>query len=673
LLPGSVAGGTILRMVDTPASGDAASSEALVRGRQALARHAWREAFDLLAQADLQAGPGGLVAADLEALSEAALFTPELDAADDAKERAFNAYLAELNPARAAYLALEIGRDNAFRGRPSIASAWVHRAERLLDDQPESYAHGYLALVRSQFARMTGDIDAALAEAQEAIAIAERARDKELRAWGQCVLGALRIAAGEAPEGLALLEEASILAVNGELTPYHSGLICCQMITACHDLTDYQRATEWIEATDRYCQRQSVSGFPGACRIHRAEIVALGGGLERAEGELVEATAEFGRLGASPALGLGFYALGEVRRIRGDLPGAEEALRQAHAMGVSPHPALALIRLAQGKIEAAANAIDRAVAEGGGDRWSLARLLVAQVEIAIAAGHPERAATAANRLAEIVTTYPSPALQASVHVSQGRVRLAEQDATAADRELREGIRLWREVGNPYEVARARILLAQALHSLGDGEDAALELRTARDEFTRLGAATDLAAAERAQAAADRRFERPVQVRKVFMFSDIVGSTRLAEVLGNEAWEGLLQWHDRTLRLLIERSRGHVINGTGDGFFAAFDSAESAVESAIAIQRALAEQRQASGFALDVRIGLHSAEANRRGDDFSGMGVHVAARVAALAGPGEILATEGTIAEAATTGVADRRQARLKGVSKSVAIASIVWR
>jgi len=660
-------------MVDTPVPSDAAPSDALARGREALARHAWREAYDLLAQADREAGSPGLSAGDLEALGEAALFAADRDAATDARERAFAAYLAEPNPVRAAYLALAMGRQHAFEGRPSIASGWVRRAERLLEGLPESYAHGHLALVRGDHARLTGNTDVALAQAEEAIAIAERVRDAELRAWGLSRLGAMRIAAGDAPDGLAMLEEASIAAVNGELPPYTSGIICCTMIAACRDLTDYQRAAEWIEATDRYCRRQSVPGFPGACRIHRAELVALGGGWERAEDELVKATAEFGQLGPTPPLAAGFYALGEVRRLRGELGTAEEALRQAHGLGQSPQPALALIRLAQRKVAAAATAIDRAVDEGRAEPWSLVRLLPAQVEIAIAAGARDRADKAARELGEIVSAHPTPALNASVHVSLGRVRLAEQDPGAADRELREGIRLWREVGNPYEVARARALLAQTLHILGDEEDAGLELQAASDEFARLGAAGDLAATERALAVAMERASRPAQVQKTFMFTDIVGSTRLAEVLGNEAWEGLLRWHDRTLRSLIERSHGQVINGTGDGFFAAFDSAGQAVESAMAIQAGLAKQRQASGFALDVRIGLHTGEANRRGEDFSGMGVHVAARIAALAGAGEILASEATLADSAAIAVADYREARLKGVRKPVAIASIAWR
>ena len=82
------------------------------------------------------------------------------------------------------------------------------------------------------------------------------------------------------------MEEASIAAVNDELSPLASGITCCRMISACRDLTDYQRATEWIEATESYCKRQAVSGFPGVCRIHRAEVKAVAGAWDTAEQEL---------------------------------------------------------------------------------------------------------------------------------------------------------------------------------------------------------------------------------------------------------------------------------------------------------------------------------------------------------------------------------------------------
>jgi class 3 adenylate cyclase len=180
------------------------------------------------------------------------------------------------------------------------------------------------------------------------------------------------------------------------------------------------------------------------------------------------------------------------------------------------------------------------------------------------------------------------------------------------------------------------------------------------------------AAERDLRAAEERKTVPVQARKTFMFTDIVGSTNLAEVLGNQAWELVLRQHDDMLRDLVAKSGGEIVNSTGDGFFVAFDSARHGIECARSIQRGLAEYRRADGGPITVRIGLHTAEANRRGGDYSGMAVHVAARVASLASGGEIFATTETLTEAGEEGTEGARATSVKGVTAPVAIAVVAW-
>lgn len=653
-------------MTEATSPSTASPADPLDAGRAALASHDWASAFEHLTAAD---SAGGLRGADLEDLAMAAYFTAQAEAGIAIKERAFKARLDEGDPVRAAYLALDIAREYAFLGKTSIATSWMRRAERMLGDG-ETYAHGYLALTRAEAAAASGDPDLALTEAARAVEIGERTFDGDLRAFAQGTLAQLKIAAGDVDDGFALLEEAALAAVSGELSPFASGVTACRMIGTCRDLTDYRRASEWIEATERYCARQAVSGFPGVCRVHRAEVTAVSGAWDKAEIDLERATAELGAYNAAPVQADGYYAIGDVRRLKGDLAGAEAALREAHARGKSPQPALALIRLAEGKVKAASSAIDAAVAETW-DRWARARLLPAQVEIAIAAGDVERARAAVTEHAEIIAARPSPALRAAQAMAKGRVLLAEGDPAGAARELRTAVREWREVGVPYEIARTRALLARALRALDDEEDADLELQAALDEFRHLGAPGDIDAAERELRAAQERRSGPVQVRMTFMFTDVVGSTNLAEALGDQAWERLLRWHDDTLRALIASGGGEVVKTTGDGFFVAFESARHGVDCAISIQRALRDHRAATGFAISVRIGLHTAEANRRETDYIGMGVHVAARVAALAGAGEILATAETLADAGVT-AADAREAAVKGVTAPVRIASLAW-
>jgi class 3 adenylate cyclase len=645
-------------------------SAGLPAARDALQGHRWSEAFDLLSQADRE---GVLEPEDLEALAQAAWFNARADLAVEAKERAFKAHLDGGNTTRAAALAFDISREYMMQRKSSIASAWSSRGERLLKGEPESFANGYLALSQSRAAQAAGDFDRAIELAASVVELGGRFGDTDLQAWGLLQQGQLLITLGRTDEGFPLMEEATIAAVNGELSPFTTGVAYCSMIAVCRDTTDYRRAGEWTDAAHRWCERQAINGFPGICRVHRAEIVGLQGALERAEQELRQATQELAAYNATPPLADGLYALGEVRMRMGDLEGAEDALRQAHSLGRAPQPALALIRLSEGKVRAAATAINSAVAGETWDLWARARLLPAQAEIAIAAGDPTTARAAAEELSGISETYGSPALHATKHDAWGRVLLAEGDADAAISELRTAMKHWQEVGAPYEVASDRVVLASALRGLEDADQADLELEAAKAEFERLGANLGVAMATDAIRAAAERGAAPLSTRKTFVFTDIVGSTNLAEAMGDVAWEHLLRWHDETLRSLFVRHGGEVVNSTGDGFFVAFDSSRSALEGAVDVQRALADHRRSHGFAPSVRMGVHAADANRRGSDYSGSGVHVAARIAALAEGGQVLASAETATEAAAPFAASEpRGVALKGVSAEVSIVAISW-
>ncbi len=163
-----------------------------------------------------------------------------------------------------------------------------------------------------------------------------------------------------------------------------------------------------------------------------------------------------------------------------------------------------------------------------------------------------------------------------------------------------------------------------------------------------------------------------RVVKTFMFTDIVGSTNLLELLGDEAWHDLLRWHDQTLRGLFAAFQGEEVVGTGDGFFVGFDSPDAALACAVAIQRTLLEQRQRQGFAPQVRIGVHASGATQVGRNFQGKGVHEAARIAALAEGGQILASRDTAAGGRYP-AGDARSVVLKGISEPMEVVTVAWR
>ncbi|MGH2674686.1 MAG: adenylate/guanylate cyclase domain-containing protein [Actinomycetota bacterium] len=641
----------------------------IAAAREALGRHAWHEAFDLLRKADAE---GRLSARDLELLGEAAWWSGDMDACIAARERAYAAHVEAGEPLEAAMVAFSLVRDHGNRLDGALSSAWFRRAERLLRDQPESVPHGYLEMMRTRAAHNAGEFDRAVGLGANAVEMGMRFGDQNLQALALMYQGMAMVGRGDVEEGLALLDEATVAAVSGELLPNVTGMVYCNMISTCQELAEYRRAGEWTEAAKRWCDRQAISGFPGLCRVHRAEIIRLRGAWAEAEQEAKQACTELMDHGLPAFAGDGFYEVGEIRFRMGDLAAAEDAFRQANELGRDPQPGLALLRLAQGSVDAAASLIRRSLEE---HREPLSRVqrLSAQVEIAVASGDVETADRAGAELEEIAGRYGSDALHAAAACARARVRLEQGQAADAIPGARRGWQLWRDLDAPYEAAMAREILGHAYRAMGDEETAVLELQAARSALEKLGAATDARRVtgllgEDAASGGGRR------VAKTFMFTDIVRSTNLVEAIGDEAWEDLVVWHDRILRVLFAEHRGEEVDHAGDGFFVAFEDPAAALASAVAIQRSLAEHRRTHGFAPQVRIGLHAAEATGRGGDYGGRGVHRAARIGGLAGAGEIVASAETVdAAAGSWEVSEARETTLKGFAEPARVVTVSWR
>ena len=148
-----------------------------------------------------------------------------------------------------------------------------------------------------------------------------------------------------------------------------------------------------------------------------------------------------------------------------------------------------------------------------------------------------------------------------------------------------------------------------------------------------------------------------RVLTTVVFSDMVASTQRAAALGDARWHRLLDDHDRAVRDQLRRFRGREIKTMGDGFLVCFDGPARAIRCAQAIIGAARE------LDVEVRVGIHSGECEIRGDDLAGLTVHVAARVGALAGPGQVLVSRTVVDLVAGSGIgfSDRGEHELKGV------------
>jgi class 3 adenylate cyclase len=139
---------------------------------------------------------------------------------------------------------------------------------------------------------------------------------------------------------------------------------------------------------------------------------------------------------------------------------------------------------------------------------------------------------------------------------------------------------------------------------------------------------------------ERRVPAPERTVSAVLFTDVVDSTRRAADVGDARWKSLLDRHDRAAAAAVARGGGRVVKSTGDGVLALFPSAGAALRAAGRLRDDLAAE------GLEIRIGVHVGDVDHRGGDVSGLAVHIAARVMAEAGAGELFVTPSVVAAVA---------------------------
>jgi class 3 adenylate cyclase len=635
----------------------------LGEARKAFETHSWEAAFEAFRAADAD---HGLAPEDIYLMGEAAFWGGHAQEAIEAAQRAHAAYLDDGRVADAAWTALITAVLLQASGERSASAGWLGKAQRLLVDVPEAPAHALLAWLEGQLMLRLKGFDQALEKAQEVEAIAGRVHDRDLAALGISMQGFLRVITGDVSGGFALIDEMMAAAMAGELGTFATAEVFCEMVVSSLEVADLERATEWLETADR--ADPPLVHFPGCCRVHRATILRNRGEWPEADREARRAREEVAGVEIEHE-GMALTEIGELYRCRGEVTLAQQAFEDAYETGWPPQPGLSLLLLRNGDVAGARRMIDRAVDWAGDTPSSLVRLLPAQVEIATAAGDDEGVDAAAERLAAVASTLGSTTVVAANSFVDG-VRLQRHgDLRGAARQLEASVRAWQQVHNPYEAAHARVRLADVFVELGDEDSARVELRAARKTFERLGAAPE--AGDVSRRLGD---DTASHATRTFMFTDIVNSTSLLSAVGDEVWDGVRRWHDRTLRTIVDEHRGQIVKGTGDGFFIAFEDPALAVDSAVAIQRALAAHRRSDGFSPAVRIGLHEGSAVAADGDYAGQDVVVAARISALAGADEILVS-GAVGTRLGPHVSlvQRGPTELKGIPQPVEVAAVDWR
>src|SRR5919108_2738657 len=252
-----------------------AAADRLAAGHEALERHAWQEAFELLSAL---AGEGSLEPSDLEALATALHWLGRRSEAIDAREQAYAGYVEAGWNRDAARVAIALSDDYGERMLASATSpGWLRRAGRLLEDEPVSREHGEILVRRARALGLQRDFGAAIKAARKAQKHGRRVGSRDVEGWGLVLEGSALVRVGRVDDGLELLAEASAAAVGEELEPFTTLVVHCVTIDCCRDVGDDVRASEWADTAEHWCTRHSLAGFPAVFRLRRAEIAARRG------------------------------------------------------------------------------------------------------------------------------------------------------------------------------------------------------------------------------------------------------------------------------------------------------------------------------------------------------------------------------------------------------------
>ena len=401
------------------------------------------------------------------------------------------------------------------------------------------------------------------------------------------------------------------------------------MIGACRDLTDYRRASEWIEATERYCERQSLSGFPGICRIHRAEVAAVGGGWERGRAGARAGDDRARRLPRHAAAGRRLLcdrrhppAQGRLRGRRGRAPRGPRP-RSIAATRARADPA------GRGQGQGRRRGDQRGRRRG--DLGSLGSGATAPGPGARSRSPPATwsgRATAVDELAGIVEGYPSPALEAGRQAALGRVlrrrgRRGRRRPRSSGRRSRAGARSARRTRWPGRERSCRGRCAPSRTTTS------ADLELGRRSMSSAGSApgstsrppSASCATPRTAAAAPR--PRGRRSCSPTSWARRTSPRRSATRRGSGSCAGTTTCSGAWSRSGAARSSTRPATGS---------SRRSSRPAPASIARS-----RSSGPCVDHRASdrfrarrsgsaCTRAEANRRGTDYSGIGVHVAARV-----------------------------------------------
>jgi len=458
--------------VDQPApTADAGQDEDSDRARalDLMRRRAWVAAAKVFEHLDRE---GGLAAEDIDRWALAIECRGRPAEAIPVLIRAVTAHVTAGQPHLAARAAITLAKIELERNAAAAAAGWIDRAETLKCNADDVGTEAYFLWMKSRLASFNGRSDEALQLAVAAHHAASASGDQGLIALTLTYIGFFNIAAGNTEEGVGQQNHAAAIALSSGVDPVVGSLIYCNILWSCRTFPDWTRAQQWSQGFESWCEA-NYAEVPGACDLHRAEILGAQRNLTQALQAIELALPKLAEEEAF-AIGDGYRVRGDIKAMIGDLDAARADYAAAYAMGWDAEPGNAMLMAEEGHVEEAQTALERALT---GTTWyHLQRrgtLLAHKARIAALAGRGDVALQALDEL----ETQPERFKQAAVHalINEARYHLDPEKGPLAMRRLLLARQLWTGAGIDYHAARVRLQIATALLQDGDAIGAQAEL------------------------------------------------------------------------------------------------------------------------------------------------------------------------------------------------------
>jgi DNA-binding NarL/FixJ family response regulator len=285
-------------------------------------------------------------------------------------------------------------------------------------------------------------------------------------------------------EAFALLDEALLPVLAGQVPIEWAGDIYCTVVYQCHRLGDIPRMRAWTQSMERWCDDFAASAtYGGVCDVHRLQLLAATNDYHRIADRLAAVSRTLEDVNRWAA-GQGYYQLGEVHRVVGDADGAFAAFARARELGTDPQPGEALLRCRLGDRDTAWT--DLRLALAGTDRIGRMRLLRAAVDVALARGNVEEAERHCEEIESSAEVFGTPGFRAWAAHARGAIMTQRGRHAEALDALQAALREYRTLQSRYETAQVYEWMAFAHKALGDHELAAADAATAENIYAQLG-------------------------------------------------------------------------------------------------------------------------------------------------------------------------------------------